>query len=290
MRSFHILAMVLAIGAIGMAALPEAAAQSERTIRTQAEASMVLSGTVDVGPEGQVEGFALDQRDDVPVPIAGFVDEVVNAWRFAPGTEDGRPVRMRTPVTLRIGGKSQPDGATLLTLLAANFDHYDPAATDTVTSLTMRPPSYPDSVASIGGRGDVLLLLKIGRDGHVLDVATEQVNMKVVARGAEMQRMRDVLARASMAAARSWSFRAPTTGRDKDANDWTVRVPVSFAFHGEDVRYGAWDVYVPGPRQQAPWRADRALADDAGGLLPAGGVYMADATPPGPQLLTPPGT
>ncbi|WWW35761.1 hypothetical protein V8017_01160 [Stenotrophomonas rhizophila] len=182
---------------------------------------MVLSGTVDVGPEGQVEGFALDQRDDVPVPIAGFVDQVVNAWRFAPGTEDGRPVRMRTPVTLRIGGKSQPDGATLLTLLAANFDHYDPAATDTVTALTMRPPSYPDSVASIGGRGDVLLLLKIGRDGHVLDVATEQVNMKVVARGRRCSacgmrwRARRWPLRVAGASARqspAWT-RTPMTGR-----------------------------------------------------------------------------
>jgi len=57
--------------------------------------------------------------------------------------------------------------------------------------------------------------------------------------------------------------------------------------HDERERYGRGDAYIPGPRQQAPWRADKALGADANAdLLPQGGVFMADAARQGPQLLT----
>lgn len=288
MRSSHILALALAFGGAGMAVANDAAAQNRRAVRAQAEAAMVLSGQIEIGTQGQVEGFQLDRRDQVNPAIARFVDAQVQAWRFEPVLVDGRAVRARSPVSIRLGGKMLADGGQQISLLAASFEEYDAAATDEVTRLKSAPPSYPEAVYRSGGRGDVLLLVQVGRDGKVIDVATEQVNLRTVANEAIMRQMRDALSRVSMAAARKWTFKPPTTGQNKDDASWTVRVPVTFALHGDQMRYGQWDAYIPGPRQQAPWRADKALgADPNADLLPAGGVFMADAASKGPQLLTP---
>lgn len=288
MRSFHILALALAVGGVGMSMVPDAASQSRREVRQQAEASMVLTGQIDIGTDGQVEAFQIDKRGQVNDAIARFVEGAVQAWRFQPVLVDGQVVKARSPVSLRLGGRINPDGGQQVTLLAASFQQYDPTSTDDVTRLKMPPPAYPEDVYRAGGRGDVLLLVQVGRDGKVMDVATEQVNLRVIANEAAMRQMRDKLSRVSMAAARKWTFKAPTTGEHKEDASWTVRVPVTFAFHGEEMRYGKWDAYIPGPRQQAQWRADKALGADANAdLLPAGGVFMADAASKGPQLLTP---
>ncbi|MEG2804877.1 energy transducer TonB [Stenotrophomonas sp.] len=288
MRTSHILSLALAMGGAGMAMMPQAQAQSRQAVREQAEASMVLTGEIDIGTEGQVEGFRMDKRDQVHAGIAGFVEETVRTWRFQPVQVDGKAVQARSPVSIRLGGRINPDGTQKVTLLAASFERYDDNATDSVTRLKLPPPAYPEDVYYAGGRGDVLLLLQIGRDGKVLDVATEQVNLRTIATEPNMRRMRDKLSRVSMGAARKWTFKVPTTGEDKDDASWTVRVPVRFAFNdGREERYGKWDAYIPGPRQQAPWRADKALLDDDGDLLPAGGVFMADAARKGPRLLTP---
>ncbi|MNK58476.1 Gram-negative bacterial tonB protein [compost metagenome] len=288
MRSPHILALALAFGGAGMAGIGQADAQTRSAVRAQAEASMVLTGEIDIGTEGQVEGFRLDRRDLVNPAIATFVDENVQGWRFEPVRVDGRASKARTPVSIRLGGQVKPDGTQQVTLMAASFEQYDPTDTDGVTSVKLPPPAFPEDVYYAGGRGDVLLLIQVGRDGKVLDVATEQVNLRVIANESSMRKMRDKLARVSMGAARKWTFKAPTTGEKKDDASWTVRVPVRFAFNdGREDRYGKWDAYIPGPRQQAPWRADKALAEEGGDLLPAGGVFMADAARKGPQLLTP---
>ncbi|MCS4236931.1 energy transducer TonB [Stenotrophomonas sp. BIGb0135] len=289
MRSSHILALALAVGAASMVMLPGAGAQSRSQVLQQAEASMVLTGHIDIGPQGQVEGFTLDKRDKVNDALAGFVEGQVQHWRFEPVQVDGHPVKARTPVSIRLGGKVTDDGRQQVTLLAANFERYDPASTEDVTRLKASPPAYPKEVYSIGGRGDVLLLVQVGRDGKVIDVATEQVNLRLATNEAVMRRMRDKLSQVSMAAARKWTFRVPTTGERKDDASWTIRVPVHFALNDDrEARYGRWDAYIPGPRQQAPWRADTALGADANAdLLPEGGVFMADAASRGPRLLTP---
>jgi hypothetical protein len=288
MRSLRGIALVLVLGSVGASTVFDVAAQTRREVREQAEASMVLTGEIDIGTEGQVEAFRLDKRAQVDETIVTFVEGAVKTWRFAPVLVNGQAAKARTPATIRLGAKNNPDGTGLITLLAANFETYDETSTDNVTKVKMSPPMYPEDVLNARGRGDVLLLVQVGRDGKVLDVATEQVNLRVIANEAIMRKMRDKLARVSMGAARKWSFKAPSTGNEKDEASWTVRVPVRFSFGDEVDRYGRWDAYIPGPRQQAPWRRDMALSADANAdLLPAGGVFMADATSKGPKLLTP---
>ena len=288
MRCSPILALALAFSGVGMVVVPDADAQTKREVREQAEASMVLTGEIDIGTEGQVEAFRLDKPDQVDEGIVRFVERAVHTWRFEPVRRQGRAVKARAPASIRLGAKNNPDGTGQVTLLAASFDTYDPTDTSSVTGRKMSRPAYPEDVFNAGGRGDVILLIQVGRDGNALDVATEQVKLRVIANEANMRKMRDKLSRVAMGAARKWTFRIPTTGEYRNEASWTIRVPVRFSFGDDAERYGRWDAYIPGPRQQAPWRRDMDMAADGkADMLPSGGVFMADAAGKGPTLLTP---
>src|SRR3546814_17137523 len=49
--------------------------------------------------------------------------------------------------------------------------------TDSVEAREMKPPVFPRDIVRMGGEGVVYLLLKIGRQGTVEDMAVEQVNL-----------------------------------------------------------------------------------------------------------------
>ena len=65
-----------------------------------------------------------------------------------------------------------------------------------------------------------------------------------------------MLSRPAVAAARRWQFTPPTSGEWVNSESWTIRVPVDYRFHGSVPRYGAWEAYVPGPRQRIPWQLE----------------------------------
>jgi hypothetical protein len=287
MGSSLCVALALALGGSIVAGAPAAAAQSSAAVRQTAEGGMVLTGQINIGTEGQVEGFALDQREKVAGDLASFVDRSVQTWRFEPIVRDGKPVHARTQVSIRLSARSGPDGNDMVTLESASFGEYDKDSTEQVTAIKLQPPVFPTPAFDMGGRGEVMLIVQVGRDGKVMDVIAEQVNLRVAGDARQMQKLRDVFARQSVNTARRWTFRAPTTGADKDEPFWTVRVPVNFDYADSkpDAGYGQWRVYIPGPRAEASWRSAEQREKDVAGPLAAGGVYMADVNN-GPRLLT----
>lgn len=295
MRSPLFLALALAFAA-GAPLLPaDAVAQNARAVRATAEMSMVLSGSIEVAADGSVRTLVLDQRAMLAPGIVSFVEGAIRGWQFEPTLQDGKPVAAHAPLRVRLRGKEQEDGNYQISMTSVDFSEYDPKATDLVTRKSLPPPRYPEDVYRIGGQGDVLLLVKVARDGTVADVIAEQVNMTMVAPERIMAKMRDQLAKASISSARKWTFVPPTTGEDSTRDFWTVRVPVNFALNGntgsngnaQPERYGRWRVFIPGPRQDAPWRKPDAAEQAGSDLLPAGGVYMVDGTQRGLRLLTP---
>lgn len=126
--------------------------------REQAEASMVLTGNIDISPSGQVEGFSLRDEDRLESYIVGFLRDNVAQWRFEPVLHDGQPIAARTPVSSRLLASRTPDGDTHVILKSANFRAYDPDETDSVGKLRMPPPPYPEE--AVAGRRPA-----IGTDG-----------------------------------------------------------------------------------------------------------------------------
>lgn len=252
-------------------------------VRKQTEASMLVTGTVDIEPDGRVGGYRLDQAEKVPQAATGMLDKVVTAWKFQPITIDGKAVKARAQMSLRIVARPLGEDRYAVRVASANFGE-DGNPGEFVSSKDLKPPRYPEVAALSGVRGTVYVVVRIGRDGRVEDAIAEQVNLKVVDSEAGMTRWRSSLAKSAVLGARQWTFTPPTQGEEAGKPFWLARVPVDFLLHDEKpVQYGQWEAYIPGPRQSTPWLGamDASLGADA---VAAGGMHPIGA---GPKLLTP---
>lgn len=273
-----------------LAASAFATGAGPRAVRKQAESSMLVTGKIDIEPDGAVSALAIDKEEQLPTGVVSFVRNTAMQWKFEPVLREGKAVPARTPMTLRIVAKQLQDDAYQVEIRHASFTTYDPSDRRAVTSLRLSPPPYPAEAARAGVAGSVYLVLKVARDGSVADAAVEQVNLRIVAAEGEMKKLRTLLGNSALAASRKWTFRPPSEGKDVAAPFWSVRVPVNFSLGGQPNEgrpdsYGRWISYIPGPRERAPW----ITGDDAAGFspdaLPTDGVYMVDND--GPRLLTP---
>lgn len=252
-------------------------------VRKQVEASMLLTGTVDIASDGTVDGYDFVETAAVNADVRKLLARVVPAWRFEPVLVNGQPADVRAETSIRLVMNRTADDAYLMRIVGASFG--SPEDGESPTSLSLAPPSYPRNLAMKGVGGTVYLALKIDRDGQVVDAVAEQVNLRTIASETSMQRYRDQLAQAALRAADQWTFRGPVAGPEVDAPHWSVRVPVDFLppENSKPIEAGAWHAYVPGPRQPVPWASDDEQAEAADARL-ANGVYPLRST--GPQLLT----
>jgi hypothetical protein len=265
-------------------------AQKPSAIRDTLEARMLVTGSVDIEPDGSVSAIALDHLDQIPVPVVDLVERAAARWRFEPILVNGVTVPVRAPMSLKVLANKVPgaQGEFTLRLDGAYFGQDDAEAGEIATSVKRHPPEYPKDLLYRGISGTVYLVLKIGRDGAVQDVVAEQVNLNFVGDARQMERWRKMLAVSALAAARKWIFASPGEGDDVDAPFWSVRLPVDYRLVdfrlGDDPRSraGKWEVYVPGPRQEVEWltEAESSTQPDA---LAADRVHPVD---PGRRLLT----
>lgn len=261
--------------------------ESKPVSNKKMEASMVLEGEIEVDAQGLVQGYTLDKSEKLTARLREFVDANIQRWRFEPTLVDGKPTAVRNSMGLLLILAAQDDGNFRIELRETNFHPVKAeAGADTgVEWLSTKPPVYPRQAAEAGVEADVYLALRIGRDGSVLDVAVEQVNMKSMTPVDDRSRWRRIFAANASARAREWTFRPPSRGEDAGNESWTVRVPVNYML-GQENEYGVWVPYFPGARQPVPWLADENLGSPE--ALAAGGVYPVGDGAGSLRLVTPP--
>ncbi len=231
-----------------------ASAQSQRELQKLVEASMLVTGTVDIDKSGEITSHVIDARDKLPDYVANLVDRAVPALRFEPVLVDGQPVLARAKMSLRVVATHADEGNMTIAIRGAHFGEESGARQAGIRSVSMKPPSYPESVARIGGKGIVYLLVRIGRDGNVADVFPEQVNLTAVGNRQQMNLIRRRLSEAAVIAARKWTFSLSGEALADDREHRVVRVPVNFAFADERApKYGEWSAYLPGPKEKPGW-------------------------------------
>lgn len=280
--------LALALVLLGTVAQSQAQTRSRapEEVRKQIVVTMLVTGTVDIERDGSVSGHAVDKAGALPRLVVQLVDKAIAAWRFEPVVAAGQAVAVRNPFSLRVVGNQGDDGDFALTISGVSFGKDNEGIPTKRGRLA--PPRYPAGMARGGIGGTVYLILRIGRDGNVEDVAARQVNLRVAARPAEMERFRNEFADVCVSKARQWKFDPPTQGGDVDAASWSVQVPVDFyAPDRPPPGYGQWEAYVPGPRLAVPWRDNADDARDPVDAIAAGGIYSDNDT--GPRLLTPAG-
>jgi len=258
-----------------------ASAQGAGAVRKQAESSLLVTGAVAIDQEGHLTHVTIDKRDALSPGVIELVETASSQWMFKPVVVDGRAMRAKGPMTLRVVARKVDEGHYQVQIRSATFGSEDAGAG--VASLKMDPPAYPEAAFRMGLAGTVYLLVRIGRDGKVEDVIAEQTNLKTVASEHEMKALRAMLERASVGAARKWKFTPPTAGPEVDATHWVVRVPVSYRLDAAKPKYGTWESYIPGPRAIVPW-ADGGLVLAGADAMPDGALYQLGT---GLQLLTP---
>ena len=265
MRTFGLAA------ALGILVMPALALATDAP--PQRRATMVVTGTITVDPQGAIANYTLHDSGRVPPSVLNLIKRTLAAWRFKPVVANGDPVTASTGMSLRIVADiSDPQHATVRVggasfgCAAGPARKLLPAACPEGASITYRhttPPPYPSSAARSGVSGEVFLLVQVGPDGHVIHAEARQVNLYAIV--ADPAEGRQVLADAAQAAAKDWTFNVPTEGPAATAGKWVVTIPINFvmdapvdAATGVRRRAPLWRVYIPGPIHSVPWYAPSA--------------------------------
>jgi hypothetical protein len=121
---------------------------------------------------------------------------------------------------------------------------------------------FPEEADKAGVGGTVYVALRIDRSGKVLDAQVQQVNLRVVDSVRQMKHWRDALAKPTLAGIRHFTFKVPTGGTYADDQAFTGILPVSYYVGNQGrPKYGQWDPYVPGPRQDITWLDAEKVGD-----------------------------
>lgn len=270
------------LAALLAACMVPAQAQTAKAAREQVEASMLVTGTLDIGADGSVLSYLIDKREKIPAYVTDIIDRAAMTWRFVPHEVEGQPVIARARMTLRMHARPLGGGDFEVSIANATFGERDPDRSDFVSSTDLKPPRYPFDTLRRGGQGTVYVVLQVDRNGQVADAVIEQVNLRNVANARTLDDVRKRFADAVLRAAKTWTFVTPTTGKHVDDPFWSLRVPVEFTYEEASENYGKWLGYVPGPRQPVPW----IRHGDNGGndALAAGALHQVGT---GFKLLTP---
>jgi len=251
-----------------------AAANDLSAVRQRAEASMLITGTVVVKPDGSVGSYAIDRADKLPPVVIQVIRQNVPDWKFQ--FEDKQAAAVKASMSLRIIARRIDDQHDSVSISAAQFAEEHQAPGETISYKTRAQPVYPQESLDAGATGTVYLLLRVGRDGLVKDAAAQQVNLTVYASDRKMKSLRNDLAKAALKAARRWTFNIPTTGKHVADNYWLASIPVNFSINnmGIERRYGNWQGYIPGPHELIPWLSDKKLFTQAADAIPDDSIYQ----------------
>ena len=252
-------------------------------VRKTVESSMLVTGWVLIAADGSTTKLELDDKEKIPDAVVSLIERGGATWRFEPVLVDGVARKAKARMSLRVVAKKVDADQYQISIRSSYFgaeaitpEEYV-AQSDSIKPIAMKPPQYPENALRMGARGTVYVVLMVGREGTVQELFAEQVNLQVIGNDEEMKRMRGMLTKSALGAAKKWTFQLPAAAAGAGAGQdvWVLRVPVDFQFYGyKKPGYGQWDSYVPGPTLRAPWDtgSDATQSPDA---MIAGALYDA---------------
>lgn len=243
--------------------------------------SMVVSGVLDINPDGSVRDYTVNRPEKLPSVVLDVLKQTVPGWRFE--VDMRRPAIARVRMNVRVVAK--PVDRTKFSISVEGVDFADDSrnAAEDLTERDMPPPVYPKEAIDIRTEATVYVLVRVGRDGHVLDAAAEQVNFtRACPKHARAGLERSFIA-SSLRVAHRWRFAVPTKGPLADAPYWDARVPVAYSLlaygRPDEAAYGDWEPYLPGRRLAIPWETDPSLLATAPDAAPDGKATLLDGKP-----------
>jgi hypothetical protein len=233
------------------------------------------TGVITVGPDGSVQAVEITAPGLGQAVEDGF-EATIRGWRFAPVLVDGQPATAKGHMDLSLLAQRAP-GSEQTEVSIRNVCFVDsPGFAGNVShdrNAHLQPPQYPRRALQQGLGAEVHLLLRIGEQGRVTDVATEKLFLKGMRVGQKNQQSRQAgeFQSAAEGAARTWTFADHAPGD-------TVRVPVQFVLGNR-----GWARIHPIAIAVPAWASPATLAADAPAELDASGQAVSDRL----KLVTP---
>ncbi|MBB6246801.1 energy transducer TonB [Rhodanobacter sp. A1T4] len=258
-------------------------------VRKTVQASMLVTGSIVVAPDGSVRSYVIDHPEKLPSVVVGLIEKNEKTWRFEPTLLDSQPVAAKANMSLRIVAKPVDKENYAISIAGAEFDQDNDKPGESISYKRRILPLYPRDAASARVTGTVYMLVLVDRQGQVENASIEVVNMTVVASDTELNAWRRVLGNAALSAVKHWTFNVPTTGMEAHKDHWLGLVPVNFYLNGSgvdhDAKYGTWITYVPGPKQEVPWldNINMKAATESADAIADGALYQVGS---GLQLTT----
>ncbi|MEO8997952.1 MAG: hypothetical protein ABI227_14845 [Rhodanobacter sp.] len=276
----------LLVGAVCMGLSCSAMAMSEGRITKKPEASMVITGLVDITPDGHVRNFDLDKADKIPSAVVGLVKSSLPNWKF----DLTQHIDTKAKVSLRVVARPVDDQHETIGIVGASFTSEDDAANENISYQKHPAPEYPQMSLHARVAGEVYVYVQVGRNGKVQNLVVSQVNLAISGDENELEPYRHDLAVAASRAVKRYTFNIPTTGPEAGLESWTGIIPVAFYIGNvpgswRPPSYGQWSVYVPGPTNAIPWIKPQEQLAGSTDAVPAGGSLW--QSHPGVRLVTP---
>lgn len=259
-RSIALMVLALYMAAANATYLPK-----------NAEASLLVTGTIEVAADGSVMSHAIDHPEQLDAGVVGMIDRSMTEWRF-------KPIHGTASATMRLVVHAKKDDAGKYRISIGSASFESPQETAGWTFVKNAPPEYPFDALVAGVGGTVYLSIHVDRNGKVIDVIAEQVNLSAEDNPTKMDRWRGLLSTAAISAAKNWRFRYPldseATAAVNSEDARTIRVPVEYHLDGDRTpSYGQWSMYVPGPLHAIPWLSHDDAVSTSPEAFAAGGIY-----------------
>lgn len=245
------------------AALPAAAASGRLPppdIQAPVYATRVDS-MIEIGPDGRVVRYEpVTQLKD---PLATRVRAIAEGFRFEPVLVDGKPVIARTRMRLHLVAEPVGEGGLQVKVEHVGFPEGEgqdgklPVAGSFARGIARRAPvKYPAEALYMGLSGRVMVALRFGADGKVLDaVPRESALYSVKGRGPVLGKALAILEQAAVQSVRRWTVDVQVPeGASPTAEDLTASVNIEFLLEQHPApRPGLWLHESRSRERPLPW-------------------------------------
>jgi hypothetical protein len=126
----------LLLGLIWILSSQLALAAGADAVRKQAQASMLVTGSIVVAPDGSVNSYAIDHVEKLPPVVVELLGKNVPTWKFEPVCVEGKPVLATAQMSLRIVARRSDDHHFSAGIVGAQFGQDHEVATDNISYKT----------------------------------------------------------------------------------------------------------------------------------------------------------
>jgi len=216
---------------------------------------LAANGTVQIAPDGHVSDYRLESNL-APV-VADLVRKSVMGWHFEPIVVEGKPVIAKTAMHLQLSAEPAKGKPGEFVVRVASMTFGSPRQTANTA------PRYPMAAARARMMANVLLALRLDKDGNVLQAIPYRTSLNMKFPGENKAEFwRRMFEEASVASAKTWRFDM-TESVGGVQMDGTAIVPIAFRVSRTGKSDPAqWQGFVDGPAHEIPWHTQARPDED----------------------------